>query len=178
VILKRSRELVTALAVVALISQCGSLDRRNPADPVVGSTEQPSPALSLLVPVPKALVSVIDSMIAILEGPDMTTIEKVVGHSPNGPGLLTIGAIPPGSDRTLTIRGFDHQGQLIMEGVKSNITIAEGDTARITINMTLAEGFSQDDEVPEDPEDPDDPDAVTSTGETAGKQTAGGGEGG
>ena len=44
--------------------------------------------------------------------------------------------------------------------------------------MTLAEGFSQDDEVPEDPEDPGDPDAVTSTGETAGKQTAGGGEGG
>ena len=111
-------------------------------------------------------------MIAILEGPDMATIEKVVGHSPTGPGLLTIGAIPPGSDRTLTIRGFDHQGQLVMEGVKSNITIAEGDTARITISLTLAEGFSQDGEAP------DDPDSVTSTGETAGKPTTGGGAGG
>ena len=121
---------------------------------------------------PKALVSVIDSMVAILEGPDMTTIQKVVGHSPTGPGLLTIGAIPPGSDRTLTIRGFDHEGQLVMEGVKSNITIAVGDTARITINLTLAAGFSQD-----GVETPEEPDPVTSTGGTAGKPS-GGGEGG
>ena len=170
--MKQSRELITTLAVVAFISQCGSLERSNPADPVAESAETSTQALSLLIPVPKPLVSVIDSMVAILEGPDMTTIEKEVSHSPQGPGLLTIGAIPPGSGRTLTIRGFDHEGQLVMEGVQRNITIAEGDTAQVTINLTLAEGFSQDELTT-----PGDPEPVTSNGETAGKRIAGGADG-
>ena len=162
-IVTQSRELITCLATLAMLWHCGSLERRNPADPAVEPVETPGPVISLSIPVPKPLVSVIDSMVAILEGPDMTPIEKEVDHSPLGPGLLTIGAIPPGSGRTLTIRGFDHDGQLVMEGMKNNITISEGDTSRITLNMSLAEGFTQ-----EETARAGDLDPVVSEGETAG----------
>ena len=140
----RLKPVFAAIAAAILAAHCNSLERSNPVDPAAEPATSETQSLTLLIPVPKPLVSVIDSMVAILEGPDMTTIAKEVTHSPLGPGLLTIGAISPGSDRTLTIKGFDHDGQLVMEGVKRNITVTKGDTVRVTVNMTLAEGFSQD----------------------------------
>ena len=79
-VVTQSRELITCVAALAMLSHCGSLERRNPADPTVKPVETPGLAISLSIPVPKPLVSVIDSIVAILEGPDMTPIEKEVGH--------------------------------------------------------------------------------------------------
>ncbi len=164
----RLKPVFSAIAAAILAAHCSFLERSNPADPAAESAASQTQTLTLLVPVPKPLVSVLDSMVAILEGPDMTTIEKEVTHSPLGPGLLTIGAISPGSERTLTIRGFDHDGRLVMEGVKRNITVTEGDTVQVTVNLTLAEGFSQDaDSTGAASGGSGEPGPVTSTGDTA-----------
>lgn len=137
-----------ALAGLALfLSTCGSLERSNPADP--GAADRvdrtSSNALSLVIPLPKPLISVVDSLVAVLEGPGMTPIVKQLEHSPLGPATLTMGAVSPGTGRTLTIFGYDHEGQLIMEGERRNIDIAVGDTTRITINLRLIEGVNEPD---------------------------------
>ena len=135
------------VAAAQLLCACGSLERSNPADPDAGGTrhEPSANALSLVIPLPKPQVSVVDSLVAILEGPGMTPIVKRLDHSPLGPATLTMGAVSPGTGRTLTILGYDHEGLLIMEGERRNIDIAVGDTTRVTINLRLIEGVNEPD---------------------------------
>ena len=132
-----------ALAVL-LLASCGSLERDNPADPGgVAPQRSSGNTLSLVVPLPKPLVSVVDSLVAVLSGPGMTPIVKQLDHSPRGPATLTMGAVSPGTGRTLTIEGYDHDGALILEGERRNISIVAGDTTSITINLSLLEGVNE-----------------------------------
>ena len=122
---------------------CHALERDNPVDPaVVDATVadgDEGARLSLVVPLPKALATVVDSLVARLSGPDMATVTKPLDYpSPLGPATLTIGAISPGSGRILTIEGYDLTGRLILSGERSDITIVTGDTTRITIDLRLA----------------------------------------
>ena len=123
---------------LALLCACGGLQRDNPLDPSVSQPEDgEAPTLSLVVSLPRALASIVDRIIATLQGPDMTTIVKELDHSPLGPATLTIGAISPGSGRTLIIEGVDFEGQLILRGEQRNIEIVVGDTTRVTIDLEL-----------------------------------------
>ncbi len=145
-----------ALAVV-VIAACGSLERNNPADPGGSAPEHSSGnTLSLVIPLPKPLVSVVDSLVAVLSGPGMTSIVKQLDHSPVGPATLTMGAVSPGTGRTLTIEGYDHDGVLILEGERRNISIVAGDTTIIMINLSLLEGVNEPEPDPGTGTSPDD----------------------
>ena len=147
--LKHPLKWKAALAVAFLLGACGSLERSNPVDPgavdsgvSVGSEESNGQSLSLVVPLPKPLVSVVDSLVAVLSGPGMTSIVKRLDFSPLGPATLTMGAVSPGTERVLKIAGYDHGGHLILEGERRNITITAGGTTRVTINLSLLEGVN------------------------------------
>ena len=73
----------------------------------------------------------------------MAPIVKQLDHSPRGPATLTMGAVSPGTGRILTIEGYDHDGLLILEGERRNISIVAGDTTNITINLSLLEGVNE-----------------------------------
>ena len=120
-----------------LLCHCGSLERSNPADPAIEYAAGGEQTLSLAVPLPKALVSVVDSMVARLTGPNITPITKSLIHSPLGPATVTIGALEAGGDRVVVVEGYDHDGNLIMMGEKRNITISVGDTTRVVLNLEL-----------------------------------------
>jgi len=75
--------------------------------------------------------------VAVLEAPDRPTITKQLEHSPLGPATLTIGAISPGSGYRLTISGYDHARQHILQGEQDGIVITVGDTLHLTMVMTL-----------------------------------------
>ena len=116
---------------------CHALDRDNPVDPAIGDGGDRA-GLSLVVPLPKALASVVDSLVAHLSGPGMVTVVKALDFpTPLGPATLTIGAVPPGEGRLLTIEGYDLTGRLILSGERANITIVTGDTTRISIDLRL-----------------------------------------
>ena len=137
--------ILTCVATITIgaIIACGSLERDNPADPGGNSPEQSATnTLSLIVPLPNPLASVVDSLVAVLYGPGMAPIMKQLDHSPLGPATLTMGAVSPGTGRILTIEGYDHDGVLIFEGQRRNISIVAGDTTSITINLTLLEGIN------------------------------------
>jgi hypothetical protein len=135
--MNRSHLLVAAALVAALAwSQCGTPERDNPVDPRSPASVQES-GLQLRVALPKPLVSVVDSIVATLEGPTIPTITKELAHSPEGPATLTIGALAPGSGFSLTIRGYDHDGQLILQGEQDGITISVGDTTDVTLLLEL-----------------------------------------
>lgn len=124
---------------VSLLAGCQPLDRDNPVDPAVGEGAAPTASLSLVAPLPKPLTTIVDSLVARLEGPDMEPVVKSLAYdSPAGPAVLTIGAIAPGRSRTLTVEGYDQTGRLILSGQVSNITIATGDTTRVTLDLRLA----------------------------------------
>lgn len=149
-----------ATLAVFLIASCGSLERNNPADPGGVAPERSSGnTLSLVVPLPKPLVSVVDSLVAVLSGPGMAPIVKQLDHSPRGPATLTMGAVSPGTRRTLTIEGYDHDGVLILEGGRRNISIVAGDTTSITINLNLLEGVNEPEPDPGTDTSADDPPA-------------------
>ena len=116
---------------------CHTLDRDNPVDPAIGDGGDRA-GLSLVVPLPKALASVVDSLVAHLSGPGMVTVVKALDFpTPLGPATLTIGAVPPGEGRLLTIEGYDLTGRLILSGERANITVVTGDTTRISIDLRL-----------------------------------------
>jgi len=129
---------------VLLLLACHGLERDNPVDPVVAPDADPpadtgGSSLHLAIPLPKALATVVDSLVARLEGPDMVAVVKPLDYpSPLGPATLTIGALSPGQGRTLTIEGYDLTGRLILSGSRSNITVVTGDTTRITLDLRLA----------------------------------------
>ena len=154
------------LASVALfLLQCGSLERNPPADPYNARREEGS-TLSLRLPLPKALVRVVHRIEAMLEGPDMLPVTKELDLSPLGPATGTMGAIPPGIGRTLTLKGFDLDGNLLFEGRQSNITISIGDTTSVVINLTLVQApIDVEPEIPDGGEPTGEPGDGEPTGE-------------
>ena len=159
--------VIANLALTVFAASCGSPERANPVDPAV-TGELPQQTMTLLLALPKSLATVIDRIVAKLVGPDMPEIVKELSHSPLGPASLTIGAITPGANRTLTIEGYDLQGRLIMVGEKRNLTIAVGDTTRVTIELVLTDQF-----VPEEIVTGDDGDTETGGEDQTGDGTTG-----
>ena len=72
-----------------------------------------------------------------------------------------MGAIPPGSGRTLTLRGFDLDDNLLFEGRQSNISISVGDTTSVVIDLILVQ-----EPVDDEPESPDYSEDGGDTGDT------------
>ncbi|MFH1569725.1 MAG: hypothetical protein ABIL09_17145, partial [Gemmatimonadota bacterium] len=114
--------LLGAVGLGAAVAGCGSLERANPADPA-GQAADPQAGLSLVVPLPKPLISVVDSIVVTLQGPTIPTIVMEMEHSPQGPATLTIGALAPGSGFRLTVLGYDHAGVLLLRGEQDGIAI-------------------------------------------------------
>jgi len=149
------------LCGAALLSHhCGELGRDHPADPYNTPTAETA-TLALRVPLPKALVRVVHRIEALLEGPDMRSISKDLALTPLGPATGLMGAIPPGSGRTLTLRGFDLDDNLLFEGRQSNISISVGDTTSVVIDLILVQ-----EPVDDEPESPDDSEDGGDTGDT------------
>jgi len=123
------------LLAASLCAACGAPGRDNPLDPA----NREGASLRLSIPLPKYLAEVVQRVVARLEGPDMQPIEKELDHSPLGPATGTIGAIPPGAGRVLTIEGYDLAGELLFRGEKRDITITSGDTTRVEIELTLVQ---------------------------------------
>lgn len=164
-----SKSLLLILLASGAIG-CHSLDRDNPVDPVAADDAQvsqaqdatPGTGLSLVVPLPKALATVVDSLVARLSGPGIPTVIKPLDYpSPLGPATLTIGAVSPGSGRILVIEGYDLTGRLILTGERRDITIVTGDTTRIAIDLRLAI----------DPSELDAPDTTAAVGDTTVAET-------
>jgi hypothetical protein len=118
------------------LSACGGFERDNPYDPASGQPRDDT-ALSLYLPLPKPLARVVNRIEAILEGPGMRTISTELTYTALGPANGTIGAIPPGTDRILTIRGYDLDGALLFSGQQRGITISVGDTTQIRLTLDL-----------------------------------------
>ncbi len=153
------RRLLTASLIAGLVCGfgCAGLERDNPFD-TDGTASQAAPeaALTLAVPLPKALATVVDSLVAHLEVPDTPTVIKELTYdTPLGPALLTIGALSPGGSVTLTIEEYDLDGRLILSGTQTDITIAANDTTRISIDLRLTI----------DPDETDSPDTGSDTGD-------------
>jgi len=134
--MKKTTHTTLALILIVCCVRCGPPDPSRPTDS--GPAEATaSSTLELSIPLPKALISVVDSLVAVLEAPGQPTIYKQLEHSPLGPATLTIGAISPGSGYRLTISGYDHARQHILQGEQDGIVIAVGDTLHLTMVMTL-----------------------------------------
>jgi len=132
--------------LLALTLGCHALDRDNPVDPAAGDGGGGA-GLSLVIALPKALSTVVDSLVARLSGPGMIPVVKPLDYTtPLGPATLTIGALSPGSDRTLTIEGYALTGRLILSGQRDDIHIITGDTTRITSDLRLTIDRSELDE--------------------------------
>lgn len=134
--MRTSAHVTLALVLIGCCVRCGPPEPSRPTDsrPAVAAT---SSTLELAVPLPKALVSVVDSLVAVLEAPGQPTITKQLEYSPLGPATLTIGAISPGSGYRLRISGYDHARQHILQGEQDGIVIAVGDTLHLTMVLTL-----------------------------------------
>lgn len=126
--------LLAALLALSLCGGCGAPDRNNPLDP---GKQGAGASLHLNIPLPKYLAEVVQRVVARLEGPGMQPLTKELDHSPLGPATGTIGAIPPGSGRTLTIEGYDLAGELLFRGEQRDITIVAGDTTRVELDLVL-----------------------------------------
>ena len=116
-----------------LLVGCASLERDNPLDPA----DQEHASLRLVISLPKYLAAVVQRVVARLEGPGMQPLTKELTHPPLGPATGTIGAIPPGTGRTLTIEGYDLAGELLFKGEKRDIAIVAGDTTQVELDLVL-----------------------------------------
>lgn len=126
------------LCIAALWAMgCGQLERSNPYDTHGQQAEQPTAAIALQVPMAKALAIVVYRVEAILAGPSSPTITKQLDISPLGPATGIIGTSAPGEGFSLTLRGYDTEGALLFEGGTENITIVEGDTVLVEIELYL-----------------------------------------
>ncbi len=130
----RPRLLVAALLATFLCCGCGAPGRNNPLDPAKG---EDGASLSLSIPLPKYLADVVQRVVARLEGPGMEPLVKELDHPPLGPATGTIGAIPPGTGRILTIEGYDLAGELLFKGEKRDLAIVAGDTTRVELELVL-----------------------------------------
>jgi hypothetical protein len=127
------RPLFALLLVAFLYPGCGAPERNNPLDPA----NRQGASLTLNIPLPKYLADVVQRVVARLEGPGMQPLVKELDHSPLGPATGTIGAIPPGTGRILTIEGYDLAGELLFRGEKRDIAIVAGDTTRVELDLVL-----------------------------------------
>ena len=126
--------LLPALLLAAFLgSGCGAPERNNPLDPA----NREGASLTLAIPLPKYLAAVVQRIVARLEGPGMQPLVKELDHPPLGPATGTIGAIPPGTGRILTIEGYDLGGELLFRGEKRDIVIVAGDTTRVELDLVL-----------------------------------------
>ncbi|MBI2501608.1 MAG: hypothetical protein HYW07_00040 [Candidatus Latescibacteria bacterium] len=128
-----SRPLSALLLAALLCSGCGAPGRDNP----LGPANREGASLTLAIPLPKYLADVVQRVVARLEGPGMQPLVKELDHPPLGPATGTIGAIPPGIGRILTIEGFDLAGELLFRGEKRDIAIVAGDTTRVELDLVL-----------------------------------------
>jgi hypothetical protein len=78
-----------------------------------------------------------------------------------GPATGIIGTSAPGEGFSLTLRGYDTEEDLLFEGSAENITIVEGDTILVEIELYLAR------EIPELGDAVDSSDSVSDTGSSA-----------
>ena len=95
---------------------CGQLERSNPYGIRDQQAEQPVAAVALQIPMAKALAIVVYRVEAILAGPGSPTIIKQLDISPLGPATGVIGTSAPGEGFSLTLRGYDTDGDLLFEG--------------------------------------------------------------
>lgn len=116
---------------------CGQLERSNPYDTRAQPTEQPLSSIALQIPMAKALAIVVYRVEAVLTGPGSPTITKELDISPLGPATGIIGTSAPGEGFSLMLRGYDTEGELLFEGGAENITIIEGDTVLVEIELYL-----------------------------------------
>lgn len=128
-----SRPLLALLLAAFLGAGCSAPERDNPLDPA----NRRDASLTLAIPLPKYLAAVVQRVVARLEGPGMQPVVKELDHPPLGPATGTIGAIPPGTGRVLTIEGYDLAGELLFRGEKRDIAIVAGDTIRVELDLVL-----------------------------------------
>jgi hypothetical protein len=123
------------------IAACSDLQRSNPYDSHSAKVDATNGAaeatLSLRLPLAKALAIVVYRVEAILEGPCMPPIIKELTLLPLGPATGTIGALQPGTGFSLTLRGYDIEDELLFEGHQENISIVDGDTTLVEIDLVL-----------------------------------------
>ena len=133
--------------ILFILTGCGSLDRSNPFDSAqtpVGKDPQSqtdtaaeTAELNLYLPLGKALATIIHRIEAVITGPNIAPISKILDISPLGPATGTIGALQPGDGYNLTLSGYDLNDELIFEGQKKNITISKNDTTLVEFELTL-----------------------------------------
>jgi hypothetical protein len=133
----RPSAFLSAVLLACLTWCCAPMERDNPLDPRRASGVEATASLSLELPLPKLLVRVVHRIVATLEGPGMQTVSKELSHPPLGPATGTIGAVPPGSNRILTIAGYDLGGNLLFSGQQTGLVITAGDTTRISVDLNL-----------------------------------------
>ncbi len=137
--------------IVLILTGCGSLDRSNPFDSAqtpVGKDQQSqtdttaeTAKLFLHLPLSKALATIIHRIEAVITGPNIAPISKILDISPLGPATGTIGALQPSEGYNLTLSGYDLNDELIFEGQQKNITISENDTTLVEFELTLLKPF-------------------------------------
>jgi len=122
---------------IYIFSACSSIERSNPYD--ANGINYESTALRINLPIAKAVSAVIHKITAILESPETQPITKDLTLNPLGPATGTITTLKPGNNYTLTLQGFDTGGALLFEGNSVGISIAEGDTTLVEVNLALSQ---------------------------------------
>ena len=143
--MRKAAHTTAAVILLGCCVQCGPPEPSRPTDsgPAEATT---SSTLVLSIPLSKTLVSVLDSLVAVLfDAQGQPVITRQLQHSPLGPAILTIGAVSPGSGYRLTISGYDHARQHILQGEQDGIVIAVGDTLSLTMVLTLLVSPAPDD---------------------------------
>jgi len=134
---RRALQLAAGLALLGAWSRCSAPDTPTAA----GTPSEPPGGLGagvrLELALPKPLISVVDSIVAILDGPLPNPVVKNLEHSPGGPAVAVIGAIVPGTGFSLEVRGYDHDGQMILAGSQDGIAVTAGDTIQVTLVLEL-----------------------------------------
>jgi hypothetical protein len=131
-----ARPLCQALIGLALMA-LSACSEPLPAAPERSSTEAPRAALRLRFALPKALRAAVGRVVARLEAPDQDPVEGELEISPLGPAVGRLGALLPGTDRVLTVSGYDVLGTPIFVGQTTGITIAAGDTVAVEVALRL-----------------------------------------
>ena len=139
------------LFIALILTGCGGLDRSNPFDSaqtLVGKDQQSqtdttaeTAELNLYLPLSKALSTIIHRIEAVITGPNIAPISKLLDISPLGPATGTIGALQSGDGYNLTLNGYDLNNELIFEGQQKNITISKNDTTLVEFELTLLKPF-------------------------------------
>ena len=122
---------------IYIFSACSSIERSNPYD--ANGINYESTALRINLPIAKAVSAVIHKITAILESPETQPITKDLTLNPLGPATGTITTLKPGNNYTLTLQGFDTGGTLLFEGNSVGISITEGDTTLVEVNLALSQ---------------------------------------